>query len=110
MSDPGEDKMKNDSHGENSDEDEGDLVDNKTSGRRFMTPRFGGSGGSKQKLRKGRKSGGEKSGYDSDGNRRINHDPAEPKIKEFLAGISPISNKDVGRIKPFRRLTAPGGV
>ena len=81
-----------------------------TSPQKLVTQRFEGSSGSKQKLRKGRKSGGEKSGYDSDGNRRINHDPAEPKIKEFLAGISPISNKDVGRIKPFRRLTAPGGV
>jgi len=94
-------------------DDDDDLVDRRAAGRRtrkFSAPRFGGPGGRGQTKCRGRKSGGVKDGYDSDGNKSTNHYPAEPTVKEFLPGISPFSNKDLKRVKPHRRLPAPGGV
>ena len=94
-------------------DDEEELVDKRSAGRRsrkFSAPRFGGPGGRSQAKRRKRKSEGEKNGYDSDGNKTRNYHPAEPKVKEFLPGISPFSNKDLKRVKPHRRLPAPGGV
>jgi len=94
-------------------DDEEELVDKRSAGRRsrkFSAPRFGGPGGRSQAQRRKRKSEGEKNGYDSDGNETTNYYPAEPKVKEFLPGISPFSNKDLKRVKPHRRLPAPGGV
>ena len=94
-------------------DDEEELVDKRSAGRRsrkFSAPRFGGPGGRSQAKRRKRKSEGEKNGYDSDENKTTNYYPAEPKVKEFLPGISPFSNKDLKRVKPHRRLPAPGGV
>ena len=86
-------------------DEEGDLVD------RRSAPRFGGPGGPGQKLRRRRNSGGVNTdGYDSDGNKTMNHHPAEPRVKEFLPGISPVSSKNLERVKPFRRLPTPGGI
>ena len=76
-------------------DDEEELVDKRSAGRRsrkFSAPRFGGPGGRSQAQRKKRKSEGEKDGYDSDGNKSMNYYPAEPKVKEFLPGISLFSN------------------
>ena len=110
----GEGESEEDAEGAALDSDEEDeLVDRRSAGRRtrqFSTPRFGGPSGRSQTQRRKRKSEGEKNGYDSDGNKSTNYYPAEPKVKEFLPGISPFSNKDLKRVKPHRRLPAPGGV